>query len=86
MAATLEQVDLEAFVGPAASVVAHGDMKADSLRFGSFEATHVNCKLRLLAKQVFFSNIRAETYGGSATGELSFTLSGKNASFQTDGE
>jgi uncharacterized protein involved in outer membrane biogenesis len=85
LAATLEQVDLEAFVGPAASVVAHGDMKADSLRFGSFEATHVNCKLRLLAKQVFFSNIRAETYGGSAAGELSFTLSGKNASFQTDG-
>jgi uncharacterized protein involved in outer membrane biogenesis len=85
LAATLEQVDLEAFIGPAGSVVAHGHMKADALRFGSVEATHVNCKLRLLARQVFLSDIRAETYGGSATGDLSFTLSGKNASFQTDG-
>ncbi|HET7441457.1 MAG TPA: AsmA-like C-terminal region-containing protein, partial [Terriglobales bacterium] len=81
--ATLKQVDLDAFVGPVSSVVAHGDMKADLLRFGAIEATNVNCKLRLLARQVFFSDVRAEAYRGTATGDLSFTLSGKNASFQT---
>ena len=73
--ATLEKVDLDAFVSPVSSVVAHGDMKADSLRFGSIQATSVNCKLRLLAKQVFFTDVRAEAYSGSATGNLSFTLS-----------
>ena len=83
--ATLEKVDLDAFVSPVSSVVAHGDMKADSLRFGSIQATSVNCKLRLLAKQVFFTDVRAEAYSGSATGNLSFTLSGRNASFQTEG-
>ncbi len=69
LAAMLEQVDLEAFIGPVSSVVAHGDMKVDSLRFGAIEATNVNCKLRLLARQVFFRDIRTETYGGSATGD-----------------
>jgi uncharacterized protein involved in outer membrane biogenesis len=82
--ATLEQVDLDAFVGPVSSVVAHGDMKADSLRFGAIGTTKVSCKLRLLARQVLFTDVRAEAYHGTATGDLSFTLSGKNASFQTE--
>ncbi len=84
LAAALEQVDLDAFIRPVSSVVAQGEMNADSLRFGSIEATNVNCKLRLQARQVFFSDVKAETYGGSATGDLSFKLSGKNASFETD--
>jgi uncharacterized protein involved in outer membrane biogenesis len=84
LAATLDQVDFDAFIGPVSSIAAQGDMKADSLRFGSIEATNVNCKLRLQARQVFFSDVRAETYGGSTTGDLSFKLSGKNPSFRTD--
>jgi hypothetical protein len=59
-------------------------VKADSLRFGSIEATNVNSKLRLQARQVFFGDARAETYGGSATGKLFFYLSGKNPSFRAD--
>jgi hypothetical protein len=59
-------------------------MKADALRFGSIEATNVNCKLRLQARQVLFSDVRGETYGGSATGDLSFDLRGKNPSFKAD--
>jgi hypothetical protein len=82
--ATLEQVDFDAFIRPDSSVVAQGAMKADSLRFGSIEATKVNSKLRLQARQVFFRDGRAETYGGSATGELSFNLLGKNPSFRAD--
>lgn len=69
---------------PASSVVSQGDMKVDSLRFGSIEATNINCKLRLHAREVFFSNLRATIYGGSATGSLSFALSGKDPSFKTD--
>jgi len=82
--ATLEQVDFDAFIDAVSSVVAQGAMKADSLRFGSIEATNVNSKLRLQARQVFFSDARAETYGGSATGELFFNLSGKNPSFRAE--
>jgi hypothetical protein len=82
--ATLEQVDFDAFIGAVSSVVAKGVMTADFLRFGSIEATNVNSKLRLQARQVFFNEARAETYGGSTAGELFFNLSGKNPSFRAD--
>ena len=82
--ATLEQVDFDAFIGAVSSVAAQGVMKADSLHFGSIEATNVNSKLRLQARQVFFNEARAETYGGSTAGELFFNLSGKNPSFRAD--
>ena len=84
LAATLEHVDFDAFISQASSVVSEGDMRMDSLRFGSIEATNINCKLRLHAREVFFSNVRAIMYGGSATGNLSFALSGKNPSYKTD--
>ena len=86
LAATLEHVDFNAFIDPASSVVSQGDMKVDSMRFGSIEATNINCKLRLHAREVFFSNVRAIMYGGSATGNLSFALSGKNPSYKTDAQ
>jgi len=63
LTATPEQVDFDAFISPTSSVVAEGTMKADSLRFGSIEATNVDSKLRLQARQVFFNDTRAETYG-----------------------
>jgi uncharacterized protein involved in outer membrane biogenesis len=84
LSATLEQVDFDAFIGPVSSVISQGDMKVDSLRFGSIAATNVTCKLRLQARQVFFSDVTAKMYGGRATGDLSFTLSGKNPSFKAD--
>jgi hypothetical protein len=84
LAATLEQVDFDAFIGQTSSVVAQGTMKADTLRFGSITATNVNSRLRLQTRQVFFSDARAETYGGNATGEIFFNLSGKNPSFKAD--
>jgi hypothetical protein len=84
LTATLGQVNFDAFIAPASSVVTQGDMKAAALRFGSIEATNINCKLRLQARQVFFDNVSAETYGGNTTGNLSFELSGKNPSFKAD--
>jgi uncharacterized protein involved in outer membrane biogenesis len=86
LTAALEQVDFDEFIGPISSVVSNGDIKTDSLRFGSIEATNVNCKLRLQARQIFFSDVKAKMYGGSATGDLSFRLSGKNPSFNTDAQ
>jgi len=80
----LEQVDLVAITNPSSSSLdGQGYLKAGRLRFGSIEATGVNSKLRLQARQVFFTEVRAKLYGGNATGSLSFKLSGKNASFKT---
>ena len=78
----LQQVDLGAFLDPSSSsFAAQGDLKADSLRFGAIQATNVQSKLRLMAKQVFFADASLEAYGGRGTGDLSFNLAGRNASF-----
>jgi uncharacterized protein involved in outer membrane biogenesis len=84
LAATLEQVDFDAFIGSASSVVAQGDMKAGLLRLGPVEAKDLDSKLRLQARHVVFMDVKAEVYGGSAAGDLSFDLSGKNVTFKTN--
>lgn len=84
LTAMLEHLDFDAFIAPASSVVGQGDMKADALRFGSIEATKINCKLRLQARQVYFNDISTDTYSGNTTGDLAFELSGKNPSFKGD--
>lgn len=86
VAATLEQVDFDAFIRPDSPVVAQGDMKADSLRFGAIEATNVHSKLRMQAREIAFSDVKAKLYGGNAAGDLSFRLSGKNPSFKTNAQ
>jgi hypothetical protein len=83
-AATLEQVDFNAFTGPASSLVATGALKADSLRLGRIEVTKVSSKLRLLTKQVFFEALSVEADRGRVTGELSFNLAGAKAHFDAD--
>jgi uncharacterized protein involved in outer membrane biogenesis len=59
-------------------------LKAALLRFGLIEAKNLSSNIRLQARQVFFTDVKAETYGGFTRGELSIKLSGKNASFKTD--
>jgi uncharacterized protein YhdP len=83
----LAQVDLGAFMDPSSSSsAAQGDLKADSMRFVSIQATNVMSKLRLMAKQVFFAGGSVEAYGGRATGDLSFNLAGRNASFSANAQ
>jgi len=80
----LQHVDLGAFLGPSSSsFAAQGGLKADSLRFGAIQATNVQSKLRLLAKQISFARTKLNVYGGRATGNLSFNLAGKNTAFIT---
>jgi uncharacterized protein involved in outer membrane biogenesis len=81
----LEQVDLGAFMDPSSSsFAAQGDLKADSVRFVSILGTNVKSKLRLMAKQVFFADGSLEAYGGRGAGDLSFNLTGRNASFSAN--
>ncbi len=80
----LEQVNLAGIINPSsASMDGQGRLKADLLRFGAIEARNLNSKLRLESRHVLFTDVKAEeVYGGSAAGDLSFDLSGKNAKFK----
>jgi uncharacterized protein involved in outer membrane biogenesis len=83
----LTHVDLGAILNPSSSSVdGQGTLKAGRLRFGAVHATNVNAKLRLEARQVIFSHVSAEMYGGSVNGELVFKLSGKTPSFATSAQ
>jgi uncharacterized protein involved in outer membrane biogenesis len=80
----LEQVNLVGIIDPTSSSMdGQGSLKAGLLRFGSVEARNLESKLRLEARHVYFTDVKAEVYGGNAVGDLSFNVSGKNASFKT---
>jgi len=80
----LQQVNLAGIIDPSSSSMdGEGSLKAGLLRFGAVEARNLDSKLRLESRHVFFTDIKAEVYGGSAVGGLSFDLSEKNASFKT---
>jgi uncharacterized protein involved in outer membrane biogenesis len=81
----LEQVDLSGIINPSSSSMdGKGSLRAGVLRFGAVEARNLESKLRLESRHVFFTEIKAELYGGSAVGGLSFDLSKNNASFKTE--
>jgi uncharacterized protein involved in outer membrane biogenesis len=81
----LEQVNLVAMIDPSSSSMdGQGNLKAGLLRFGAVEVRNLESKLRLEARHVFFTDLKAKVYAGSAQGDLIFDLSRKNASFQTN--
>jgi uncharacterized protein involved in outer membrane biogenesis len=81
----LEQVNLVEIINPSSSSMdGQGSLKAGLLRFGWIEARNVESKFRLEARHVFFTDVKAEVYDGSAAGDLTFDLSGKNTSFKTN--
>jgi uncharacterized protein involved in outer membrane biogenesis len=81
----LEQVNLVGIINPSSSSMdGQGSLKAGLLRFGAVEVKNLESKLRLEARHAFFTDVKAEVYGGNAVGDLSFDLAGKNASFKTN--
>jgi uncharacterized protein involved in outer membrane biogenesis len=81
----LEQVNLVAIINPSSSSMdGQGTLKAGLLRFGSVEVRSLESKLRLEARHVFFTDVKAKLYGGSAAGDLTFDLLGKNVNFKTN--
>jgi uncharacterized protein involved in outer membrane biogenesis len=80
----LEQVNLVGIINPSSSSMdGQGSLKAGLLRFGWVEVRDLESKLLFQARHIFFTDVKAELYGGSAAGDLTFDLSGKNASFKT---
>jgi uncharacterized protein involved in outer membrane biogenesis len=81
----LERVNLMAITNPlSSSMDGQGSLTAGRLRFGSVEVRNLESKCRLESRHVYFENVKAEVYGGSAAGGLTFDLSGKDASFKTN--
>jgi uncharacterized protein involved in outer membrane biogenesis len=81
----LENVNLVGIIDPSSSSMdGQGSLKAGLLRFGAIEVRNLASKLRLESRQVFFTDVKAELYGGSGVGGLSFDLSKKNASFKSN--
>jgi uncharacterized protein involved in outer membrane biogenesis len=81
----LEYVNVDAIADPTSTTPdGQGTWKAGLLRLGSIEVKNLKSNIRLQAREVFFTDVKAETYGGNATGDLSIKLSGKNPSFQAD--
>lgn len=83
----LANVNLEAILDPASSSKdGEGTLTAGRLRFGAIQVTRARAQLKLEHRQVVFSNVTAESYGGSVKGDLVFKLSGKTPSFATKAE
>jgi uncharacterized protein involved in outer membrane biogenesis len=81
----LEQVNLIGIINPSSSSTdGQGTVNAGLLRFGSVEAKNLESKLRLEARHIYFTEVKAQVYGGNAAGDLTFDLLGKNVKFKTD--
>ena len=81
----LSNVNPGGILNPAAtSLDGQGTLKSALLRFGSIEAKDLSSDIRLQARQISFTEVKAQTYGGHTSGVFSIKLSGKNASFKTD--
>jgi uncharacterized protein involved in outer membrane biogenesis len=81
----LEQVNPSGIINPSSSSMdGQGSLNAGLLRFGAVEVRNLDSKLRLESRHIFITDIKAQVYGGSAVGGLSFDLSQKNTRFRTD--
>jgi uncharacterized protein involved in outer membrane biogenesis len=82
----LKQVNLRGLIDRSASLMdGQGTLKAAILRLGWVETRNLDSTVRLDSRHVLFQQVKADIYDGSATGSLSFDLSGKNARFETSG-
>jgi len=80
----LGQVNLVGIMNPSStSMDGQGNLKTGLLRFGWVEARNLESKLLFQARHIFFKDVKAGLYDGSAAGDLTFDLSGKNANFKT---
>lgn len=64
-----------------ASPIAQGSFNADSLRFGSIQATAVKSEVYVFPKQAYLDKIHFKLAGGSARGKAAFDYSGQNPHF-----
>src|SRR5258708_23829047 len=80
----LEQVNLVGIINPSSSSMdGQGSLKAGLLRFGAVEVKGMESKLRLEARRAFFTDVKAQVYGGDSASQPSVDLYPNNASATT---
>jgi len=83
----LDRVDLAAIVNPTSSALnGQGNWKAARLRFAAVDTTSVEAKFRLESRAVFFTDFKADIYGGKTTGEFSISLAKSTPTFKADSQ
>ena len=83
----LDRVDLAAIVNPTSSALnGQGNWKADRLRFAAVDTTSVQANFRLESRAVFFTDLKADIYGGKATGDFSISLAKRTPTFKADSQ
>jgi uncharacterized protein involved in outer membrane biogenesis len=83
----LDRVDLAAIVNPTSLALnGQGNWKAARLRFAAVDTTSVEAKFRLESRAVFFTDLKADIYGGKATGDFSISLAKSTPTFKADSQ
>lgn len=83
----LDRVDLAAIVNPTSSALnGQGNWKAARLRFAAVDTTSVEAKFRLESRAAFFTDLKANIYGGKATGDFSISLAKSTPTFKADSQ
>jgi uncharacterized protein involved in outer membrane biogenesis len=81
----LEDVNLIGIISLSSSSASdgRGTVRASHLSFGTVDAEKLAAGLQLEPRKAFFTDIKADVFGGSAVGDLSFDLSGTKTAFRT---
>jgi len=83
----LDRVDLAAIVNPNSSALnGQGNWKAARLRFAAVDTTSVEAKFRMESRAVFYTGVKADIYGGKATGDFSISLAKSTPTFKADSQ
>jgi uncharacterized protein involved in outer membrane biogenesis len=81
----LEDVNLIGIISLSSSSASdgRGTVRASHLSFGAVDTENLAAGLQLEPRKAFFTEIKADVFGGSAMGDLSFDLSGTKTAFRT---
>ncbi|HXM96948.1 MAG TPA: AsmA family protein [Candidatus Dormibacteraeota bacterium] len=80
----LQQVNLLGIMNPASTTMdGRGSILIGVMNFGAVVIKNLRANVRLEARHSFFTDLKAQIYGGDAAGDCTFDLSGKNAAFET---
>ncbi|HZV59731.1 MAG TPA: AsmA family protein [Candidatus Eremiobacteraceae bacterium] len=81
----LQQVNLVGIMNPASTTMdGRGSVLIGVMNFGAVVIKNLSTDVRLEARHSFFTDLKAQIYGGNAAGDCTFDLSGKNAAFKAN--
>jgi uncharacterized protein involved in outer membrane biogenesis len=83
IAGEFDHVNVDAMFEPAASRMGgQGGVTADRMSFGAVDAKNLTFRLQLWAKQIFLGDLKADVFGGKASGAMFFDLTKVRPAFR----